>query len=531
MFSLRKRFWTSVFCICVVAFFFSSQAQAQDRVALLIGNSEYGRSDMDLRNPTNDVQALDGVLGRLGFSVKIIENGTRSDMMSGLAWLASEAVNSEMALVFFAGHGIQEAEENYLIGSDLSHLSYEALQTSSITLTEIRSTLAASGTELGMIILDACRNNPLADAGVGKMGLATARGGAGLLVAYATDPGNVAYDGSGDNSVFTSSLLEHITTPGLDVRLMFGRVRQDVLRDTFGRQIPWVEESVLGEHYLAGPPSNASQTDEIIAWRKATELGTQAAFDEYLQAYPDGLFKVFAQDSVQRLNQSAGAQRAEPVPAIELAGYEASSLYNALGLLGFTSVQRGISPDQRSEEVDLSEVERVFRLWQEKQLNPETANPELLLQDAARLSMFLAATTAQRIRTDMVIHSSIEKHLELARADVLEIRRLAQSMQEAKDLLAEVEADLDLIELHLEQVAKRLDASIAYYNNLVSDTFEHYKSELRVDLFWQNTGGSRSSSVEPSLFAYAEQFVEHVQASSDTAPGSLAWLTDFLQKG
>ncbi|MBM1793158.1 hypothetical protein JQV64_20240 [Sulfitobacter geojensis] len=155
----------------------------------------------------------------------------------------------------------------------------------------------------------------------------------------------------------------------------------------------------------------------------------------------------------------------------------------------------------------------------------------MLLRDAARLSMFLAATTAQRIRTDTVIRSSIRKHLELASVDVAQIRKLALTSEEAKSFLPEVEADLDAIRQDYERVAQRLDASLTYYHKLVVSASKHFQSQIRPDLFWQNNGTSRSGLVEPSLFEDAAQFVRHVRSASSRAPGSYAWLTDFLEQG
>ncbi|MBM1691583.1 caspase family protein [Sulfitobacter geojensis] len=516
--------------VLTIAFFlaFPFMASAEGRVALLIGNSLYDRPEMSLRNPANDVTELDIALTELGFSVRKVQDADRTEMRAGLAWLAKAAKDTEMAMVFYAGHGVQVAGENYLVGRDLQSLSFDALERSSVTLSEIRKVLSESGTALGMIILDACRNNPLSDAGVGQTGLASVRGGAGLLVAYATDPGNVAYDGEGDNSAFTTGLLKNLASPHLDVRLMFGRVRQDVVRETSGRQIPWVEESVLGEHYLVSPPDSNQNSDEIVAWRDATDAGTRDALDQYLGDYPNGLFQAFATERIEQLSLDRDDGLTNVQATTQLASLDADDVRAALDLLGYVNQERGI---EAQPEGLTDDIKRAFEVWRRAQLVPDTTDANMLLRDAARLSMFLAATTAQRIRTDTVIRSSIRKHLELASVDVAQIRKLALTSEEAKSFLPEVEADLDAIRQDYERVAQRLDASLTYYHKLVVSASKHFQSQIRPDLFWQNNGTSRSGLVEPSLFEDAAQFVRHVRSASSRAPGSYAWLTDFLEQG
>jgi uncharacterized caspase-like protein len=217
-------------------------------VALLIGNGGYQNDDFALANPANDVRALDAALTRLGFEVRSEVDLSRAQMRTALDWLRGAARDADIALVFYAGHAVQAEAENYLIGTDLAALSAPALVDASVTLSEVLTGVEAAGAELALVILDACRDNPFGATRIGDAGLSPVSGSIRTLVAYATDPGNVAADGLGENSTFTSALLDHVETSGIDVRIMFGRVRQDVVADTGGQQIPWVEEAVLGEH-------------------------------------------------------------------------------------------------------------------------------------------------------------------------------------------------------------------------------------------------------------------------------------------
>ena len=519
------KIFTSTFIIAVSVLFSVLSASAEGRIALLIGNSKYDRPEMSLKNPFNDVFALDKTLSDLDFLVRKVIDGNRKEMLAGLSWMTDAAQDADMAMVFFAGHGVQVRGENYLVGRDLRDLSFDALETASISLSEVRRELLASDVKLGMIVLDACRNNPLSDAGVGETGLASVRGGAGLLVAYATDPGNVAYDGDGENSVFTEGLLKNLKTPGLDIRLMFGRVRQNVVRETYGRQIPWVEESVLGEHYLLPHQEDAGKFDEIMAWRQATFLGTQEAFEQYIQDYPGGLFQTFAEERKAQIESVSSMDRSTASASIKLSDQDLAAVQAALGLLGYTSQERGLVTSTDLVADDLSEA---FESWRLSQPKSENTDQDALLRNAAQLAMFLAATTAQRIRTDLVIHSSIGTHFELAGSDVDRIRELARTSPEAKALLPEAEADLTAIQEQQERVAQRLDASLAYYQRLLDSSSEHFRLYTDQNLFWQDNGATRSGGVEPNLFKDASKFVDHVRAASSRAPGSYAWFADFI---
>ena len=192
-------------------------ANAEERVALLIGNSVYDRPEMSLRNPSNDVTALGEALRALDFTVYEAVDQDLSGMESALNAFADQATGAEMALFFYAGHGVQIGGDNLLIGTDLQSLDTDMVRRSSLPMSRVRGVLEAAKPEIGILMLDACRNNPFSDAGLVDKGLVRTRGGAGLLVAYATDPGNVAYDGVGDNSVFTDALLKHLNTPGVDL--------------------------------------------------------------------------------------------------------------------------------------------------------------------------------------------------------------------------------------------------------------------------------------------------------------------------
>ena len=255
-----------------------------------------------------------------------------------------------MALVFFAGHGVQIRGENYLLAADFTDLTLDEVASKGVPLTDIRDTFDRIKPALGIVILDACRNNPFVETGQAAQGLARSQGGTGTLIAYATDPGNVAYDGTGANSFFTEALIGHIADPGVEVRLMFGRVRQQVAMVTGGAQVPWVEESVLGEHFLDPDPNAAPKPDEIAgeigAWQAASTGGDRADYEAYLAAYPDGLFRGFAEERLAALGEWI-AEAAVGTDLASLKSGDRSKLTVALATLGFLPQTRGAGAGRR----------------------------------------------------------------------------------------------------------------------------------------------------------------------------------------
>ena len=236
------------------------------RVALVIGNSTY-RNVPTLPNPANDGADIAAALTRLGFAVTLVTNASFDQMRRGLIAFGRDAAGADMAAVFFAGHGMEISGENWLIPVDAelkkdTDAANEAVSLRSVIL-QVSNT-----TSLGLVVLDACRNNPF----VAKMSRSLALravigGGLGriepvgnVLVAYAARDGTTALDGDGRNSPFTAALLHNIETPGLEVTFMLRNVRDDVMEVTRNEQQPFVYGSLSRKAiYLAGQPSSADQ--------------------------------------------------------------------------------------------------------------------------------------------------------------------------------------------------------------------------------------------------------------------------------
>ena len=227
----------------------TTPASAGQRVALVIGNGSYAHAP-SLANPLNDARDIGTALERLGFAVTRIENAGRSALWDGLQKFSLAASASEVAVVFYAGHGIEVEGRNFLVPVDARLLSDADVEFEAVPL-DLLSRAVERARGLRLIVLDACRDNPFAAAmqragatrSIGR-GLARVEPSGETLVAYAAKEGTVAADGAGRNSPYTEALLAHLEEPGLEVGLMFRKVRDAVLASTGGRQEPFVYGSL-----------------------------------------------------------------------------------------------------------------------------------------------------------------------------------------------------------------------------------------------------------------------------------------------
>jgi hypothetical protein len=490
---------------------------ADDRIALLLGNSDYDRPELDLANPVNDVRALSAALERNGFVVIEATDLDATAMRAALVDFGEQARGAEMALFFYAGHGVQFGGDNLLVGTDFNGSDVADIERASLTMTEIREAMIAAAPRAGLILLDACRDTPFADTGTVDPGLVRTSGGVGLLIAYSTDPGNVAYDGAGENSVFTTALLDNIDTPGLDVRLMLGRVRQEVVLDTFGRQVPWVEEALIGEHVLStmspttGPADDV--TEEVRIWRAAYAGGSPAAMQSYLEAYPQGMFADMAWDRI-----SVPARANVDTRGIDLAGEDPAALAAALATVGL--------PVQPGDD-GLTGMVALY-LSQHPELDGQDLDP--LYNEAAARAMMLAAATAQRMRTDLVALRSVDRLLEVSLDALGQIEAIAAGNPDAAPVLEQARQDVYDIELSRERILERLDQSRSYYQEIIDSTAVFLPADATIALITTEMTGSTQGSVEQRVSDDAELFLKHVRETDPSRKGSYSWIIDFLQQ-
>lgn len=238
------------------------------RVALVIGNAKYEPAVGPLRNPVNDAKAVGAALRGLGFTVIEEHNVTREKLLKAVVQFRAGIQEAEVALFYFAGHGIQVAGSNYLLPVKSG---YEPAGAADATLRLLAETklfnaeqavaeMSAAGARCNLVILDACRSTPVArnprsrDASAPAGGLAEMQPPAGSLIAFATDAGHTANDGEGGNGLYTAELLKNLRTPGLTIEQVFKRTRAAVLEASMGSQLPAEYSRLIGDDiYLAGP--------------------------------------------------------------------------------------------------------------------------------------------------------------------------------------------------------------------------------------------------------------------------------------
>jgi uncharacterized caspase-like protein len=245
----------------------SYAAPVSGYMALIIGNSAY-RFTSPLKNPVNDAVALAAALERLGFTVVRGFDLSSTAMDFQVSKFAESLRNAKVVFFYYAGHGMQIDGRNYLVPVDFDPSGKSTLGAGLVGMDKVLNNLTG-GRSVSIIILDACRDNPLAsklsaeikggrymtlsgDRGIqiiGK-GLAEIKGGVGTLIVYATQPGNIAVDGDGNHSPFADGLLQYIESPGVEIRDILTQVRKYVIKKTLNRQIPWDHSSLVERVYL-----------------------------------------------------------------------------------------------------------------------------------------------------------------------------------------------------------------------------------------------------------------------------------------
>jgi hypothetical protein len=285
---------------------FAGPAQAERRVALVIGNSDY-RNAAPLANPVNDAQAMAAKLTALGFEVILRKDATKAQMEDAVGIFGEKLTADATGLLFYAGHGIQVAGRNYLVPVDAKLASEQRVKLETVDAEVVLDQMAAARTKVSLVILDACRNNPFERRFRSTSGgLAQMNAPEGTLVAYATAPGKVANDGDGRNGLYTGELLKVLGEPGLPVEEVFKRVRVAVSKASNGGQTPWESSSLVGDLYFvpkgtqamaapAVPAEPSRQAMELAFWQTVQNGSDRADFEEYLRKYPKGEFAALAQ--------------------------------------------------------------------------------------------------------------------------------------------------------------------------------------------------------------------------------------------
>ncbi|NVN84653.1 MAG: caspase family protein [Rhodopseudomonas sp.] len=246
-------------------------ALAENRVALVIGQSAY-RAVTTLPNPANDAKAIGQMLGDAGFEVTsasdLSQNELRERVSDFAAKVAAKGPDT-VALMFYAGHGLQIDGENYLVPIDVDPKREADIPLQAVRLNDILNTLTSVPSKTRIILLDACRNNPFPEinktAGRGLAHVDVKLGAAGTLLAFSTAPGAEAEDGSGANSPYTTALLKAGREPGIPIEDAFKRVRLAVNQETSGRQTPWESSSLVSDFSFFGVAEAKPAAEKQVA--------------------------------------------------------------------------------------------------------------------------------------------------------------------------------------------------------------------------------------------------------------------------
>src|SRR5579863_6959825 len=281
-------------------------ALAETRIALVIGNGNY-RAVPALTNPPNDAKDVAAELQSLGFKVTLGTDLDLVGMEGAIAEFAPAAAKADVSLFYYGGHGLQVAGRNYLIPVDAALHDEQDIEQQTVHFDEVMKA-QAQGQGLHLVFLDACRTNPLKDASpaMHSDGLARVGDAAGFLIAYATQPDNVAYDGAGRNSPFAQGLLGHMATVGEDISSMMIDVRKDVIATTGGAQVPWENSSLTRQFYFA-PGEAAQGSPETMLWQLGAGQKDPNLLHIYLDRYPEGAHVADARALVEEIGKKGAA--------------------------------------------------------------------------------------------------------------------------------------------------------------------------------------------------------------------------------
>lgn len=312
-------------------------AFAERRVALVVGNSSYANVPR-LPNPRNDAGDMIARLKTMGFDVIPGLDLDRNALLRLLATFGRAAEGADVALFFYAGHGMQVNGQNYLVPTD-AKVEYEAELDIALVPVPLVMQQLARGSRVNIVLLDACRDNPFAkdlsrtlgtrsSSALGR-GLSRIQTASGTFIAFATQPDNVAQDGTGRNSPFTQAFLANMEKPGLSLSDLMIEVRNDVMRQTNGKQVPWDSSSLTGRFSFKiegtitlTPESAPSGTQPVMAERTKLEFAVwteiqnstdRTTLEKFLKDFPDGVFAGAARERLARLEPGTGPTKSLPV--------------------------------------------------------------------------------------------------------------------------------------------------------------------------------------------------------------------------
>jgi uncharacterized caspase-like protein len=391
--------------LSVAGFLFSADAALADkRVAFVVGNSAY-KNVAPLPNPAVDAKSMAKLLRNVGFDVVEGSNLTRDKMTERLLEFGKKAEGADIALFYYAGHGIAVNGTNYLLPVDADLKSEMDVKLGAAINVDVTLEQTMADAKVKLVFLDACRDNPFAarirsakatrSVSV-ESGLAEMNSGEGTLIAFATGPGQTALDGeAGTNSPFTRALMANIAAPGAEIQQAMTKVRAQVNEETNKNQLPWGHTNLIGSVYLnpvATPDAPAvapntpfvttSQASEVELefWRSIKDSNKPEELNAYLTNYPNGTFKSLALARIASLQDGPSTTTRNLTAGIDAATFTEEADQTAEDQLGLDKGQRrdvqrrlnGLGFDTKVSGKFDEQTRAVITRWQAARGYPKT---------------------------------------------------------------------------------------------------------------------------------------------------------------
>ncbi|WP_371740518.1 caspase domain-containing protein [Bradyrhizobium sp. LCT2] len=401
--------------------FCCSPALAEKRVALVMGNSAY-KNTLRLTNPVNDAALIGDMFKKAGFdAVDVKTDLNASEMRRALREFAGRVRDADMAVIYYAGHGIELDGTNYLIPTDAALETDADVYDEALPIDRVLVSIEPAK-QLRLVILDACRDNPFAK--TMKRTVASRAIGRGLakveptspntMIAFAAKAGSTASDGDSRNSPFATALADHLPKPGLDLRKAFGFVRDDVLRSTANKQEPFVYGSLGGDDVplvpakpaATGPQANP-QSELRRDYELALQLGTRDGWEAFLAQYPEGFYANLAKGQLNKIG--AEETRAAAEQKARTAEQEKARLI----------AERAQKAEQEKAAAAAKAAEEA-RIAAEKkkeieQARAEAAERERKVAEAAAAKALAEKQAAEKVKAELAAKQAAEKAEQAAR--------------------------------------------------------------------------------------------------------------------
>ncbi|TPQ38862.1 peptidase [Bradyrhizobium guangdongense] len=401
-------------------------ANADRRVAFVVGNGAY-KNVAQLPNPPIDAKAMAATLRNVGFEVIEGSNLTRDQMTEKLLDFGRKAQGTDVAVFYYAGHGIAVGGTNYLLPVDADIKSEMDVKLGAAINIDLTLDQTMGDAKVKLVFLDACRDNPFAakiksnsatrSVNVGS-GLAEMKSGEGTLIAFATGPGQTALDGQeGNNSPFTRALIDNITKPGVEIQQAMTSVRAQVNEETRKGQLPWGHTNLIGAVYLnptattqvanaaptataaAAPAASGGSEAEVEFWRSVKESNKAEELNAYVTAYPNGQFKALALARLAALQNGPSTATRNLNAGVDPATFTDNASQLTEDQIGLDKGQRrdvqrrlsGLGFDTKVTGVFTDETRTVIKRWQAARGYPVSGYLNKL-QHKAMLSEIVATT-------------------------------------------------------------------------------------------------------------------------------------------